>query len=92
MHNYDNFKKDTYKKVVICDLVDALSIALLIPVCAVSLQYITTKWGKVHMRIRPSAPGHITSHNRVTEIHKMVRILRLIVKKIKDKRLKLCPA
>jgi hypothetical protein len=30
------------------------------------------------MRIRPSAPAHITSHNRVTEIQKVIRIMRLI--------------
>jgi hypothetical protein len=49
--------------VVICDLVDALCIALPVRVSAVSLQYMITKWGKVNMRIRPSAPGHINSHN-----------------------------
>jgi hypothetical protein len=57
--------------VVICDLVDALCIALPMRVFAISLQYMITKWGKVNMRIRPSAPGHITSHNRVTEILNM---------------------
>jgi hypothetical protein len=39
--------------VVICDLVDALCIALPSRVCAVSLQYMITKWGKVNMRVRP---------------------------------------
>jgi hypothetical protein len=30
------------------------------------------------MRIRLSAPGHLTSHNKVTEIHKVVRTMRLV--------------
>jgi hypothetical protein len=67
--------------VVICDLVDALCIALPLRVCAVSLQYLKPNGEGVNMRIRPSALGHITSHSRVTEILKVVRIMRLIDKK-----------
>jgi hypothetical protein len=63
--------------VILCDLVDALCIALPMGVCAVSLQYHDNQ-----MRIKPSAPDHIITHNRVTEIQIVVRIMRLI-KKIK---------
>jgi hypothetical protein len=63
--------------VVFCDLVDAFCIALPMRVCAFSLQYMITKWGKVNKR-SPSAPGHITSHNRVTEILELVRKMHLI--------------
>jgi hypothetical protein len=55
MKNVPNLQKFAFIVILnllyskISDLVDALCIALPLRVCAVSLQYIITKWGKVNM-------------------------------------------